>query len=83
MSPEPVVLNFSIPGSHVITIRDKSGVEMPAIMLDWKEATLMVGYFRVPPGGCPVPDAQCLPCGLRRELLAMIALRGPTGEMET
>lgn len=77
--PEPVRMKFIL-GSHVLTMQDATGEERPGILLSWSEALLMANLFTLPPGAtCPVPINECLPCGLREELLAMIKLRGPGG----
>lgn len=75
--PERVTLNQYKRGTHVITI-DSPTEKTPAIILSWEEARLLASLLAPPLAkGCRIPRDQCLPCGLREELLAMIAERGP------
>lgn len=71
---DKITLNFQL-GSHVLTMVDASGKAVPIIMLSWEEAELMVRMFHNP--DCPKDNHQCMPCGLRLELLKIIAERGP------
>jgi hypothetical protein len=71
---ERVTMNFK-PGSHVLTMQDVTGKEVPIIMLAWDEAALLVRLFEKPK--CSLPREICLPCGIRDELIAMIKERGP------
>lgn len=71
---ERVMMKF-IPGKHVLTMQDPSGKEVPLIMLTWDEAKLMAAKFDMP--FCKIPVQDCMFCGLRAELVALIAERGP------
>lgn len=74
---ERVMLHQFRRGTHVITI-DSPTESRPAILLSWDEARLLATILAPPlETGCREKPEQCLPCGLRSELLAMIAERGP------
>ena len=69
-----VTLQFK-KGSHVFTMQDSSGEEIPVIMLSWEEARAMAKMFNNP--HCQEDPKLCMPCGLREDLIEMIVLRGP------